>query len=365
MPTTAGTEETEASGFDWTGFFDNLVSTGLPVEGIRQAQADLERIGSQAQQRASEVAAKGVEQTAFKPFTVTTGVGSGAVDAQGGFTTTLSPQQQALQDTLFGGAGQLAGQATAGYDPRYEQLANQAYGGVSGLMSQAQQAALDAGGMDRGARESQVYGQLRALQSPEEERQRLALENRMASQGRLGVSTSQFGGTPEQLAMAKAQSEAQNQASLMAMQQSGVEQQQALQRAAGLQGLTSGMFGMGTQARMTPRQLQGVDLQNLAGMMSTGYAPEAELLNQLQAGTNIANISDTARRQASMERAESKMSGLSANLESQRLRGDIFREALGSAGNIIGGGVSGGGLFSSLIDAGGDAADWIKKILNL
>tara|TARA_R110000772_G_scaffold264458_1_gene385020 strand:- start:408 stop:758 length:351 start_codon:yes stop_codon:yes gene_type:complete len=116
---------------------------------------------------------------------------------------------------------------------------------------------------------------------------------------------------------------------------------------------------------MTPRQLQGVDLQNLAGMMSTGYAPEAELLNQLQAGTNIANISDTARRQASMERAESKMSGLSANLESQRLRGDIFREALGSAGNIIGGGVSGGGLFSSLIDAGGDAADWIKKILNL
>jgi hypothetical protein len=344
---------------------DDLLGLGFDVTAATKMMDSIKEFGEGAEERAGVIGTEAYDAMQFKPFTVTSGVGSTTTDAEGGFTMNLSPEQQAVQDTLFGGAGGLAGQATAEYDPIYEQLANQAYGGVSGLMSQAQKAALDAGSMDRGARESQVYGQLRALQSPEEERQRLSLENRLAAQGRLGTRTEQFGGTPEQLAMAKAQSEAQNQASLMAMQQSGAEQQQALQRAAGLQGLTSGMFGMGTQARMTPRQLQGVDLQNLAGMMSTGYAPEAELLNQLQAGTNIANISDTARRQASMERAESKMSGLSANLESQRLRGDIFREALGSAGNIIGGGVSGGGLFSSLIDAGGDAADWIKKILNL
>ena len=353
MPTTAGTEETEASGFDWTGFFDNLVSTGLPVEGIRQAQADLERIGSQAQQRASEVAAKGVEQTAFKPFTVTTGVGSGAVDAQGGFTTTLSPQQQALQDTLFGGAGQLAGQATAGYDPRYEQLANQAYGGVSGLMSQAQQAALDAGGMDRGARESQVYGQLRALQSPEEERQRLALENRMASQGRLGVSTSQFGGTPEQLAMAKAQAEGQNQASLMAMQQSGVEQQQALQRAAGLQGLTSGMFGMGTQARMTPRQIQAADLQNLGGMMSAGYAPDAQLMNALGIGTNLSSLAGTGQRAGANLYGEAEMSGQQAQLQAQQSSAMMQRELFNSlAGLASGKNQAGAGLFGQLFGGG-------------
>ena len=344
---------------------DDLLGLGFDVTAATKMMDSIKEFGEGAEERAGVIGTEAYDAMQFKPFTVTSGVGSTTTDAEGGFTMNLSPEQQAVQDTLFGGAGGLAGQATAEYDPIYEQLANQAYGGVSGLMSQAQKAALDAGSMDRGARESQVYGQLRALQSPEEERQRLSLENRLAAQGRLGTRTEQFGGTPEQLAMAKAQSEAQNQASLMAMQQSGAEQQQALQRAAGLQGLTSGMFGMGTQARMTPRQLQGVDLQNLAGMMSTGYAPEAELLNQLQAGTNIANISDTARRQASMERAESKMSGLSANLESQRLRGDIFREALGSAGNIIGGGVSGGGLFSSLIDAGGYAADWIKKILNL
>jgi hypothetical protein len=336
---------------------DDLLGLGFDVTAATKMMDSIKDFGTEAETRAGAIGTEAYDAMQFKPFTVTSGVGSTTTDADGGFTMDLSPEQQALQDTLFSGAG--------GYDPIYEQLANQAYGGVGSLMTQAQQAALDAGAMDRGAREEQVYGQLRALQSPEEERQRLALENRMASQGRLGVSTAQYGGTPEQLAMAKAQSEAQNQASLMAMQQSGAEQQQALQRAAGLQGLTSGMFGMGTQARMTPRQIQGADLQNLAGMMSAGYAPESQLLNQLQVGSNIASLSDTARRQAAMERAESKMSGLSANLEAQKLRGDIFRQAIGSAGNIIGGGVGGGGLFSSLIDAGGDATDWVKKILGL
>jgi len=347
---------------------DDLLGLGFDVTAATKMMDSIKEFGTGAETRAGEIGTEAYDAMQFKPFTVTSGVGSTTADATGGFKTSLSPEQQALQDTLFGGAGGLAGQATAAYDPIYEQLANQAYGGVSGLMSQAQQAALDAGAMDRGAREEQVYGQLRALQSPEEERQRLALENRMASQGRLGVSTAQYGGTPEQLAMAKAQSEAQNQASLMAMQQSGAEQQQALQRAAGLQGLTSGMFGMGTQARMTPRQIQGMDLQNLAGMMSAGYAPESQLLNQLQVGTNIASLADTARRQAAMERAESKMSGLSANLEAQKLRGDIFRQALGSAGNIIGGGVGGGGLFSSLVGAATDGSnlpDWLKKALGL
>lgn len=347
---------------------DDLLGLGFDVASATKMMDSIKEFGTGAETRAGEIGTEAYDAMQFKPFTVTSGVGSTTAGADGGFKMNLSPEQQAIQNTLFGGAGGLAGQATAAYDPIYEQLANQAYGGVSGLMTQAQQAALDAGSMDRGAREEQVYGQLRALQSPEEERQRLALENRMASQGRLGVSTAQYGGTPEQLAMAKAQSEAQNQASLMAMQQSGAEQQQALQRAAGLQGLTSGMFGMGTQARMTPRQIQGMDLQNLAGMMSAGYAPESQLLNQLQVGSNIASLADTARRQAAMERAESKMSGLSANLEAQKLRGDIFKQAIGSAGNIIGGGVGGGGLFSSLVGAATDGSnlpDWLKKALGL
>ena len=68
-------------------------------------------------------------------------------------------------------------------------------------------------------REQAVFDRIRATQLPEEERQRLALEERLFGQGRLGVSSAMFGGTPEQLALAKAQEEARNQASLMAIQQ--------------------------------------------------------------------------------------------------------------------------------------------------
>lgn len=356
----------------------------------------------------------------------------------------------------------------------------------AGLAGQA------AGGLmqPRGAREQEVYERIRAAQSPEEERQRLALENRLAAQGRLGVASAQFGSTPEQLALAKAQSEAQNQAALMAMQQAGTEEQQALQRAlslsgqagqlagtssqlqsaaqdrasqlsqlglsaeqiesrleseglgraaqaaglssqlrqassglesealqrglglsqlglagsqagAGLEaqrlqqllglqqadigaagaqqalqqgqlGLAGGMFDLSRTAAGLPSQLQAGDIANLQALMQTGYAPEAQLLNQLQVGTNIASIADTARRQAAMEKAESAASGLEANLEAQKLRAGLLGQALGSAGQVIGGGVGGGGLFSSLIGAaqkegGGlnDLPEFIKKLLGI
>ena len=197
----------------------------------KEAYDELGRIGEQGYQ---ELAGEGglAERLSgmleFQPYTVTSSTGgrfgmtqdpvTGSYDYQ----VTLSPEEQAMQQTLFGGASQLAQQAAASYDPRYEELAQQAYGGVGGMLTQAQQAAMDAGAMDRAAREEEVYRQLRALQSPEEERERLAQEQRLAAQGRLGVRTAQFGGTPEQLARAKAQAEAQNQASLMAIQQSGL-----------------------------------------------------------------------------------------------------------------------------------------------
>ena len=242
---------------------------------------------------------------------------------------------------MFGGAGQLAGQSAAPYDPVYEQLAQQAYGGVGGLMTNAQKAALDAGTMDRAAREEDVYGRLRALQSPEEERQRLALENRLAAQGRLGTRTEQFGGTPEGLALAKAQAEAQNQASLLAIQQSGAEQQLALERAANLQNLASGMFGMGTLARATPRELQRADLANMSGMMAAGYVPQAQLIGALQPGMTAAE----RQRQAMSEQAgaygETYVSGLQALLQSGLGQADL----VGSLGSGLASAAL-GGLFT-------------------
>jgi len=333
--------------------FNRAASLGLGATGLafaKDAYDDIGKLGREAYEGLS--GEEGLAQELrgmleFQPYTVTSSTGGqfgmmqDPATGQMSYQLAASPEEQAYQQALFGGAGQLAQQAASPYDPRYEELANQAYGGVGALMTNAQQAAIDAGTMDRAAREEQVYGQLRSLQSPEEERQRLALEQRMAAQGRTGVRTAQFGGTPEQLAMAKAQSEAQNQASLMAMQQSGAEQKQALERAANLQGLASGMFGMGTQARATPRELQRADLANMAGMMSAGYVPQAQLLNALQPGMSASE----RQRQAMSEQAKSYGQTYTTGLEA------LLQSGLGQA-NLAGGFGSSiassalGGLFS-------------------
>ena len=94
-----------------------------------------------------------VAGTEFKPYTVTSGLANVTTTPEGGFDIGLSPQQLAAQQ-------QFQGQAT-------------------GLFGQV--------GVDPAAAQAQLYEQMRAVQRPEEERQRLALEERMLSQGRLGL----------------------------------------------------------------------------------------------------------------------------------------------------------------------------------
>lgn len=124
------------------------------------------------------------------------------------------------------------------------------------------------------AREASVFERIRATQRPEEERQRLALEERLAQQGRLGVRTAMFGGTPEQLAMSKAQEEAQDRASLAAMQQAQAERQQALGTAQTL----GGMFGQ--QAGLSS-QLQSAAQQRAAQLSQLGLSAQ-QVESQLQ-----------------------------------------------------------------------------------
>jgi len=156
------------------------------------AYNSLDDLAGSVRQDVAPIAEQTAEMATFRPFGVTSTLGGANVNAQGGVDVGLSPQQQALQDLLGTGA--------------------------QSMFSQAMQAP--------GMREGDVYERIRAVQRPEEERQRLALEERLANQGRMGVRTSMFGGTPEQFATSQAQAEAQNQAALMALQQAQSEQAQ-------------------------------------------------------------------------------------------------------------------------------------------
>lgn len=185
-------------------------------------------------------------------------------------------------------------------------------------------------GIDSTAREQEVFERIRAMQLPEEERQRLALEERLASQGRLGVQTAMFGGTPEQLALAKAQEEAQNQASLMAMQQAQQERMQQAALAEQVLGLGSGLFA--NQLGMQQVQ-QGMGLSDLAA----AYVPQAQALNMFQQGLAASELAQRGQLAGASMFGEAKMSGLEALLGSGLGQANL----IGAAGTGLLGGAIG------------------------
>lgn len=248
---------------------------------------------------ALEMAEQALELSKFRPFTVTSATGgrfgvtpqidptTGAVTGTGA-ELAVSPEEQALQAGLFGGAEQFFGQA---------------------MTPTAQ-------------REQEVFNRIRATQAAEEERQRLALEERLASQGRLGVRTSMFGGTPEQLALAQAQEEARNRASLMAMQQAQAEQAQ--------------QAALGSQ------------------LLGAAYVPQAQMLNVQQAAQLFPQLQQQAQLFGAGQFGETQMTGLEARLIAEQARANL----LGS----IGSGIL-GGLFTPVATKGGGVGSLLSDLL--
>jgi len=321
----------------------------------------------------------------FQPFTVTSGLG-GVTAGPSGTAYTLSGQQQAIQDALMGFAlgrfqqPQPAGALTsAAAGQQAMALGQQALGATPFGMGQQQAAAQQAfglggqfmgqAGMPMAQREASVYERIRATQRPEEARQRLGLEERLAQQGRLGVRTAMFGGTPEQLAMEQAQQEAQSRAVLSAITQAQAEQQQqaalgaqyaglgstlagqqqalsAAQQAQALQALTGGQGllsgGLGLEAA---QQQLGI------GALQAGYAPQAALLSALSPAINIAGMADVARRQQGEYALETALANLSGQVGQQAALGSLYGSMFSGAGGLLGG----------LTSAGGDIIETIIK----
>jgi hypothetical protein len=265
----------------------NAAALGLGTAGLALAEkgyGDIGKIGERAfEGLAGE---EGLAQELrgmleFQPYTVTSATGGqfgmtrDPVTGQMTYQLATSPEEQALQQQQLERAETLFGRAMA----------------------------------DPSAREQEVLGRMEDLASPERQRQRLALEQRLAAQGRLGTRTGMFGGTPEALALERGIAEAQNKAALDAMQFTAQEQQR--------------------QAQMG------------SGMLAAGYVPQAQLLGALQPGMTAAE----QRRQAISQQAgtygQTYTSGLEALLQAGLGQANI---AGGVGGNIASAAL--GGLFS-------------------
>lgn len=253
-------------------------------EGIEGAY----QTGTAGLQMGQQLGQQAVEGSQFRPFTVTSNLANIQTTPEGSLGVQLSPAQQALQEQLLGQAQGLFGQADV--DPAAAQMA--------------------------------LYEQMRAVQRPEEERQRLALEERMLSQGRLGLSSSAYGGSsPELLAMETARQEAMARANLGARQQAMAEQAQAV--------------GLGQ------------------GLLSSGFMPQQQALSLLEAGQIPAGLAQQGRLTGTQLQAQLGGMGLESYMQGAQMANLLRQQQLAALSQSVLGGSgvsSGGGLLGSLID---------------
>ena len=262
------------------------------------------------------------DQSQFRPFGVTSNLANVQTTAEGGVNLNLSPEQQAMQQQLLGQSQGLFGQV----------------------------------GADPAAAQSALYEQIRATQQPEEERQRLQMQENLFSSGRGGVQTAMYGGTPEQMAYEKARQESMLNANLAARTQSQAEQLQA-----------ANLGGMLQQAGYDP-QRQAIDLFGASGVPSQlaakGQLGGAELQSQAggrglesyMQGANMANLLQQQQLQGLMTGAVGKP------LTAQEQLMNAMIGKLGGTPIEAGGGFAGsvadsiGGFFSGLFGGSGNNA---------
>ena len=296
------------------GVLQNLGTTAATAGGlaaIENAYDRLGNIGDAYQQGALEIAELGRDDAQFKPFSVRVGSNSPTtsqmfssranVDAQGGVFTDLSEAEQLLKNSLLTDAQQRVA-ANLVFDDELETTGRN-------ILNRANLMADNIAVGPRSEREASLFNTLRAIQAPEEERQRLALEERLFNQGRLGVRTAMFGGTPEQLALAKAQEEAKNTAALMAIQQA---EQERLNQAR----LTSDMYGLGTQLLGANLALQGQEQGLGLKSLEAAYRPETQVLANLRQGLLASQIAQRGQLFGTGLFGEASMGGLEGLLQS-------------------------------------------------
>ena len=312
--------------FDSSQAFDFLRGAGsiyATNKGI-QGQRDL---GTAAMEAARASANQMKTDTQFKPFTLTSGIGQGATTAEGGLGFTLSPEQQALQQQLTGlGSSSLGflGDAAA-REAEQTSIINMLTGG---------------GGAGR---EADIMARLQASVAPEQERQRMALEERLLNQGRLGVTTNQYGGTPEALALEKAIAEQQAGFGVSAIQQAQAEQAQRSGQV--LQGLG--------ETRQRLGMLGDVGLSALA----QSYVPTTTLAELMKPTLGVADISTAGQRQGAQIAASMLQAGMGAQTSAQAQANQLEQIRTQALTNILLGqspqsdGTGGRtGLFQSLFD---------------
>ena len=338
--------------------WDAIQGAGAVAGGLAYADLISDR-GQQYAGQMGDLAAQLQSDSAFKGYGVTTGLGSSTVGADGSVTLGVGPDEAMMSGGQggmtagmgsLGSAGQMAQQgATNQFSPQAMAAmmgaqqglgANQA--GNFGAASQFTQRALQ----DTAGREQDIYNRAMAMQQPGLDAARAQSNAQEYASGRGGVMGSQFGGTGEDAAMARAQAQAQNAAAFQAMQQAGQEQMnqasmagqfgQLGQGAAGLQSqIGQGMGALGAQNAQLMQGAGGL-MANIGGqqgqlgnmMYQSSFTPMQQQLNAMQVGQGNAAMAQTGQLTGTGYGAQLGLGGIQTAVNADKAASEMY-------GNII------------------------------
>tara|TARA_R110001599_G_scaffold145942_1_gene328731 strand:- start:5192 stop:6148 length:957 start_codon:yes stop_codon:yes gene_type:complete len=280
---------------DLGGLFGGGVAAAGGVAAVTQLQDMLRDLGIDASQGATRIANQAMQDTQFRPYTVSSNLANVGVNAQGGFDLNLSKEQQDMQNSLLRQAGAQFGQVGQGMTREERDAQRSRFSEAESMFDRAYG--------DPTKLTNDYYQNIRAAQRPEEQRQRMNLDQSLFSSGRGGISTAEFGGTAEEFGYEKARAEAGLQASAMARQAALGEQQQAL----GMGQQLAQQAYQGQQAAQT-RDAQALALGS--GLTSQGYMPQQQALSMFGASQIPAQLAQQAQMGGAELRAQLEQSGL-------------------------------------------------------
>ena len=241
----------------------NTLGTAASIGGALKGASETKQMGAAVQDYLSGLGAELQGDSQFQGYGVSTGLGNGsaAYDQYGNLITSLG--------------------MTNAQDPNAMAFTNNAYNAANNAMLQAGQ----------GVQQSQndIYSSIMNTQRPQLDQMAAQSNAQEYAMGRGGVMGSQYGGTAEDAAMARARAQASNEAAFKAREMANAEM--------GMLSQMAGQYGQignqGMQAQYIPMQQQ-IEAMKLgysnADMAQTGQLTGNDYLAQLLLGGTNANI---------------------------------------------------------------------------
>jgi len=261
------------------GFFENLLPGAAGAYGLYDQYDSLNKTKQEARDTLGTIQTSIEDGTTFQPYGVTSNLGSAysGANENGELETAynLSQKAQEIQDEMFLGGRELLQGTRDG----------------------------------SAARQDDVYNRMQQAMAPEQQRQRAMMEQRLRQQGRGGMTSQMYGGTPEQLAYEKALQEQSS----------------------------SNWLGAGDLAN----QELNSQFERGLGMMQQGYIPQDYLFNQGEQNIQMNQLNDARNTQRQGMLAEMGLGGLTIQNNIENLKGKALADFaqsqsanLGALGNF-------------------------------